>query len=275
MKFIIKLKLNILNKVDIFIKSPARNARIETTDVKLCVRSLFASSLLLIGSFADAESTCYGTLFDGALNGGVQVTQSGPNFEVMRWKNARPRLFLHSGVKKILDDTFAALEVSIPDAKFLIGETGMEHGGTLSGHDTHKNGLSVDLFLPVRDAKDGSRILFINDFRNGYGYKEKFDDINATSEDGRMVIDFEALSEYIYQLNEASKRNGYRIYNVHLTSAFHEKVMAENRGPYIRSNVKLMADPPNRENYNGRHDNHIHVNFDISCMPSFFYKKQN
>lgn len=213
------------------------------------------------------KSTCYGNWADGALEGGVQVTPSGNNFEIVRYKNAPSRTFVHSGVKKTLDDTFSALDTALPDAKFLIGETGLEHGGILSGHHTHRNGLSVDLFVPVRDATDNSLMLFTNDSRNTYGYKERFDDNTGISGSGRMLIDFEVLAEYLFQLNEAAKRNDLQIHRVILTTAFQSKLMDTKRGPYIRSNLKLWNDPGDR------HDNHMHVDFNIDCRAMFRYQK--
>lgn len=204
-------------------------------------------------------SICYGTPADGSLQGGVQIPLEGPNFEVIRWKDAPPRLSVHSTVKRILEDALRAMETAKPGTSFLIGETGLERGGTLSGHKTHRNGTSADLFVPVRDASDGTPMLFTNDFRNGYGYKERFDAQGAAA--GRMRIDFETLAEYIFQLHTAAKNHGAGIQRVILIKDYQEKLKRTARGAYISSNVRFFDDPADR------HDNHIHVDFAVACQP--------
>jgi penicillin-insensitive murein endopeptidase len=210
------------------------------------------------GSKVWAQSICYGTPANGAVEGAVRLVESGANFERYRWKEGEKRTFVHSAVKSVLEDAFDALDKALPDVKFLIGETGLEGGGLLSGHVTHRNGTSVDLFVPVRDASDNSPILFPNDYRNGYGYKVRFD-TSGKSSDGKLVIDFAALAEYIYQITESSKKMGHGVQRFILVREFQLKLFDTPRASYLRWNVRFFDDP------NDRHDNHLHVDFDVAC----------
>lgn len=210
-------------------------------------------------------STCYGDTDNGAVEGAVQFPEEGTNFERYRWKQGAKRVYLHSAVVKILEDAYLQLEKTAPDTRWVIGETGLESGGPFPPHKTHQNGTSADLMVPVKDVRDGSRIPFPNDFRNGYGYKVSFDS-QGLSTDGKLQIDFDALAEYIHQLADAAKRQGYGLVRVILAVDLQWKLTATDRGTGIRWKVRLIGDPE-------RHDNHIHVDFDIPCKSMRDYKK--
>ena len=50
-----------------------------------------------------------------------------------------------------LQATEAELERTQPGVKFVYGETGWPDGGPMPPHRTHRNGMSVDFMVPVRD----------------------------------------------------------------------------------------------------------------------------
>jgi murein endopeptidase len=227
-------------------------------------RLLIAALMLSTG--AQSKSVCYGTWGNGAIEGSVQVT-AGANFEIVRYRSAPTKMYAHESVKRTLEDAFAKLAGTLPDVTFLIGEIGLQDGGKIPFHYTHQNGLSVDLFPPVR-GPDGSFRLFTNDSRNGYGYKEEFTDdgVSTGQATPQLTIDFEAFGEYIYQLNEAATRSGIGIHRVILIKAFQQRLLTTSRGDYLRQKVNFWDDPGNR------HDDHFHVDFEADCRMLFWYK---
>jgi penicillin-insensitive murein endopeptidase len=222
----------------------------------LTIQALLPASLAAQPNEPSA-SKCYGSPASGALEGAVRLPDEGDNFEVYRWREGKARLYVHSDVAVILKTAFEQFHRSAPDVRFVVGETGFQGGGPLPGHVTHQNGTSVDLFVPVRELPANDLVLFPNDFRNGYGYKVRFDQFGAST-DGRFQVDFEILGEYIYQLKVAASNVGRGIDRVVLTRDFQLRLGETKRWTDIRW-VRYFDDP------NDRHDNHVHVDFDIPC----------
>jgi len=216
-------------------------------------------ALAWVSSAMAEESQCYGAINNGRIEGAVQFPAKGPNFEVIGWSGAPRRTFVHSAVKKILVEAYAATAEAIPDSIFLVGETGLAGGGPITNHHTHQRGTSVDLFVPAKNA-EGRRVLIPNNLENGFGYRARFDS-DGRSSDGAVVIDFESLGELIYQLNEAAKKNGYGLDRVILVRELQRRLFDTKHGSYLRWKVNFWDDP------GARHDNHIHVDFDIPCKP--------
>jgi penicillin-insensitive murein endopeptidase len=202
------------------------------------------------------ESQCYGVINSGRIEGAVQIPAKGPNFEIIGARSAPSRTFVHTAVRKILVESYAALAATLPDARFLVGETGLENGGPITFHFTHQRGTSVDLFVPVKTL-EGKRALFPSRLENGFGYRVRLDRDGKT-DDGNYVLDAEALAEYIYQLSETAARNGHGIDRVILVREFQAQLLDTRHGAYLRR-LRFWDDP------GARHDNHIHVDFDIPC----------
>lgn len=97
----------------------------------------------------------------------------------------------------------------------------------------------------------------MNDHRNGYGYKTRFD-ASGRSLDDRFQVDFELLAEYIFQLKKAADKLDRGIDRVVLAADFQKKIRETKQWRNIRW-LRFYDDP------NDRHDNHIHVDFDIPC----------
>jgi len=99
------------------------------------------------------ESVSVGTPAKGALKEAVSFPSSGTGFVTYSTLgNLMGRQFVHSRVRDTLLETFAVLDRSAPDRTFVLGETGLKRGGRIRPHRTHQNGLSVDIFMPVRDG---------------------------------------------------------------------------------------------------------------------------
>ncbi len=218
-----------------------------------------ASGLLAAASLcAQAQSQCYGTVSNGRLEGGVRLPTAGPNFSAYSLTAAAiGRTYVHSTVAEIIKDAYATLEKSMPDVAFVYGETGWRSGGRFRPHRTHQNGLSVDLFVPVRDAA-GRSVSIPTAATSRFGYDLEF---NGAGQLGELSIDFSALAAHLHQLDQAARRHGARLALVIVDPVYIPKLLATPSGPQIRQLPFMKGKPW------VRHDEHIHVDFVIPCKP--------
>ncbi len=207
-------------------------------------------------AFELPPSRCLGTIERGRLERGVSLPLGGNNFgaySVAGWGIGRA--YVHSTVRQILLDAYAALESAAPGKVFVYGETGWPEGGRFKPHKTHQNGLSVDLMVPV--LRDGRSVPLPTSWRNRYGYDIEFDR-HGRFEDYR--IDFEALAELIHQLQRAARAQGVGIRRVIFDVPLQSQLWSVARGPELRRDVRFSSVPAWV-----RHDEHIHVDFEIAC----------
>jgi penicillin-insensitive murein endopeptidase len=218
-------------------------------------------AILLLGSAANATpppSTCYGTPESGRLKHGVILPRDGANFEAyssVGWLAGRT--YVHSKVHKVLLQAFGALETSAPGKVFVYGETGWAAGGQIRPHKTHRNGTSVDLMVPV--LRKGQSVPLPSSALNRYGYDLEFDDLGVQ---GDYRIDWEALGQWIYEIDTAARGNGIGIRRIIFEVPLQKHLFASTRGDYLKQNVVFSTRPAWV-----RHDEHIHIDFAVSCLP--------
>jgi penicillin-insensitive murein DD-endopeptidase len=218
---------------------------------------LAACAALSAASAQAADSQCYGTVSQGRLTGGVQLPSSGANFAAYSaLGTVAGRTYVHAKVADILAASYAALQSSSPDASYVYGETGWQLGGQFKPHRTHQNGLSVDFFVPVRNAA-GQAVALPTSVANRLGYDIEF---NAQGQFGDYRIDFAALADHLRQLHLAAKARGAGIALVIIEPAFLPKLFATPSGAYLQKNLSFMKAKPWV-----RHDEHYHVDFAIAC----------
>jgi penicillin-insensitive murein endopeptidase len=206
---------------------------------------------------AAAESRCFGTVGNGRIEGSVKLPLSGANFSAYSRPAATTgRTHVHSKVAAILEASYRALAVSSPGIVYVYGETGWPSGGRFRPHRTHQNGLSVDFFVPVRDAKRNSVPLPTSTL-NRLGYDVEF---NSAARYGEYTIDFEALAEHLYQLDVAARSLGSGLALVIFDHQYLPRLFATTRGEYLKQNLPFMKGKPWV-----RHDEHYHVDFAIPC----------
>ncbi|WP_426101124.1 penicillin-insensitive murein endopeptidase [Massilia sp. TSP1-1-2] len=206
-----------------------------------------------------AASQCYGRPGKGRLEGGVQLPLEGDNFSAYSTVAAGAgRTYLHATSAAIVVDAYARLNAGSPANRYVYGETGLASGGLFKPHRTHQNGLSIDFFVPVRDARDVS-VALPTQGKARFGYDIEFDR-NARYQ--QLRIDFPALAEHLYQLDAAARAHGARIANVILAREFLAMLWASPRGPWVKKNIPFMVAKPWV-----RHDEHYHVDFSLPCQP--------
>ena len=221
--------------------------------------SILILTILCIAVHAQEPSVCYGTTSNGRLDNGWKLPASGPNFST-HWTVGRlaGRSYVHSAVYPVVLDAYAELEQSLPDRVFVYGETGWKDGGQFRPHKTHRNGLSVDFMVPVLDANDQS-VELPSSVLNKWGYELEFDAEGKTED---LTIDFVAIAEHIYQLHVAAREHGIGIWRVIFDPKLQPYLHVSPRWPYLKENVHFSTKPSWV-----RHDEHFHVDFDVSCRP--------
>lgn len=223
------------------------------------MRWLAALALLVAGSAAAAPSQCYGTVSKGRLEGGVRLPLYGANFTAYSEQAAGAgRTFVHAKTADILLAAYEGVRRGMPDVRFVYGETGLAAGGRFQPHRTHQNGLSVDFFVPVRDAA-GKSVPLPTPAEQRFGYAIEFD---ARGVHGSYRVDFVALAEHLYQLDIAARAHGAPIRQVIIEPSFMPQLLATPRGKYLAREVNFMKGKPW-----WRHDEHYHIDFSSGCRP--------
>ena len=230
---------------------------------RLAVKRVALALAALCGVATSAHGAelaqCYGTVSNGKLEGAVKLPLAGPNFAAYsKLAAAAGRTYLHPTVASVVLSTYAALDLSLPRARFVYGETGFPEGGRFKPHKTHQNGTSVDFFVPVKNVH-GTPTILPSSWSNKFGYEIEFD------AKGRFLsyqIDFDAYAEHLVQLHRNALAQGAPITLVIVDPAYLPLLFATSRGAYLRKHLPFMRTKPWV-----RHDEHFHADFSVPCKP--------
>ena len=203
------------------------------------------------------ESTCYGTPSNGHLQDGVQIQESGANFSPYSSLGVTlGRTYVHSKVASAVAAAYKQLETLAPGKRYVYAESGWRKGGRIKPHRTHQNGLAVDFLVPVLDST-GRSVPLPTSVVNKFGYGIEFD--SKAQYDG-LIIDFDAIAQHLYALDQATRANGIGISRVIFEKKFIPKLYSTTRGNFVKSAIPFMQGEPWI-----RHDEHYHVDFAIPC----------
>ena len=220
---------------------------------------VFSALVLAASPLLAANSKCFGTVSRGRLEGGVALPRSGPNFSSYSQVGVSlGRTHVHAEVAEIVADAYAELAKQAPEVHYVYGESGWPSGGRFRPHRSHQNGLSVDFFVPVRDAQGRSTPL-PTAVGDKFGYDIEFD-AQARWQDYR--IDFNALAEHLYQLHRAAAARGLGLTQVIFDKPYVPRLFATPRGAWLEQHITFMKGKPWV-----RHDEHYHVDFAVPCKP--------
>jgi penicillin-insensitive murein endopeptidase len=210
-------------------------------------------------SASAADSQCFGSVSNGRIEGSVALPTDGANFTpYSRLGVTLGRTHVHAKVAKIVAEAYAALARQSPEVHYVYGETGWPSGGRFRPHRSHQNGLSVDFFVPVRNAA-GMSVPLPTGVGHKFGYDIEFD-ADARWSDYR--IDFVALAEHLHQLQLAAAARGLGIAQVIFDTPYLQRLFATPRGAELQR-LSFMKGKPWV-----RHDEHYHVDFAIPCKPA-------
>jgi penicillin-insensitive murein DD-endopeptidase len=208
-----------------------------------------------------SESTCFGTVAKGRLEGGVAIPSNGSNFSSFSAvAEIVGRTYVHSKVRDVIVTAYEALKTATPAKVFVYGETGWKSGGRFRPHRTHQNGLSVDFMVPVLD-RAGHSVPLPTSPLNRFGYDIEFD---ASGHYEDLVIDFGAVAEHLYQLDVAARARGIGLALVIFDQGYLPRLFATPRGSYLKDHLNFMRHKPWV-----RHDEHYHVDFAVTCKPLY------
>lgn len=156
----------------------------------------------------------------------------------------------------VIDSVVAAysdLSKSHPKTKFLYGEIGFPDGGQFRPHKTHREGLSVDLMVPLK----GGKVIKTNAL-NRYGYDVEF---NKSGRGVQGDIDFAGLNALVVALGKQAKERGGKIRRIFFAPDLQPELQAADAGAL--SGIRF-----NKQQSWVRHDDHIHVDFTFPCEES-------
>ena len=208
---------------------------------------------------SDAPSRSVGTTGEGRLEHGKRLPSSGPGFRTYsRFGSLIGRTAVHGRVRDAMLDAYAAFHAEHPETTLLYGETGWPGGGRFRPHVTHQNGLSVDFMTPVRRGRE--RATLPTGLLHGFGYATDFDaDGNGIGRIDHLRIDFDALASHLYHLDRAARANGLRIRRVILAPDLQDDLTATEMGRRYAGRLAFSRKPSWV-----RHDDHYHVDFELS-----------
>ena len=205
----------------------------------------------------ETVSQCYGSTSNGRLVGGVQLPNTGKNFESYNWIGSiLGRTYVHSKVKQVIVDSYHRIKTISPNKVYKYAETGFKNGGVFKPHKTHQNGLSVDFMVPVLNPENKSVHLPTN-VTNKFGYEIEFNDKGVFKE---YRIDYESMAAHIVELHKNAIKNGFDIWRVIFDPKLQPFLFKTKYKEYLKSNIQFSTKPAWV-----RHDEHYHVDFDIEC----------
>lgn len=207
--------------------------------------------LLKFESPSNSESI--GTPQDGRLVNGKRLPSSGDNFEsYSRLGSFIGRTSVHADVRKAVVQAYGTVLTSMPDVRFVYGETGWPSGGEFSPHRTHQNGMSVDFMVPVRLS--GESVPLPHSPLEKFGYDIEFNDLGRCDD---YVIDFDAMGEHLLALDQAARKQKLKIVRVIFDPALQRELKKSEQGRRAMRKLKFSDKPAWV-----RHDEHYHVDFD-------------
>jgi penicillin-insensitive murein endopeptidase len=202
---------------------------------------------------SDAPSRSVGTPSWGTLENGKRLPTFGVNFlAYSRICTLLGRNSVHSVIRDVVLEAYTNLEETDPELIFVYGETGWPSGGSFPPHITHKNGLSVDFMVPVRDGH-GNSVPLPTSIWTHFGYDLEFD---ANGSLGDLQIDFEAIAKHLDALHQAASAHGLWIDIVILTPEFLPLLWNTPTGRSLQGKFPFWRKPAKV-----RHDEHYHINF--------------
>jgi penicillin-insensitive murein endopeptidase len=216
------------------------------------------AALVTLALGTAAESVSRGTPASGSLENGVSFPARGAGFVTYsRLGYLLGRQYVHSRVRDALVATFASLQAAQPRRVFVLGETGLAKGGPFPPHRTHQNGLSVDVFMPVRD-RNGQPAPMPTAPWNKFGYALEFD---ARGRGDQLDVDFPSVAELLVELDRQASRHGLAIERVIVAPEYVPRVLSSGAGGIEKLSSRMMRTPAWV-----RHDEHVHVDFRLAAQ---------
>lgn len=203
---------------------------------------------------SDAPSQSIGQTNDGRLVNGKRLPSSGPGFATYsRFGSLLGRTAIHHRVRDAMLDSYTAFHEAHPDVTLIYGETGWPSGGRFRPHRTHQSGVSVDFMVPV--LRGGKPNELPTGLLDKFGYGVDFDDDGVN---GDLAIDFDAIADHLFYLDQAAEAHGLAIRRVIFAPSLQDELASAERG-VITQRLRFSRNPSWV-----RHDDHYHVDFEVT-----------
>ena len=205
------------------------------------------------------SSRSIGSVSNGSLENGKLMSFKGPNFSYFDTTSyVQNRAFLNDKVKKSVLETYAVLNIEVPNRHFTIMECSNKHGGKIFPHRTHQNGLSIDFMVPL--IKNNQAYYHL-DTLGGQHYLLDFDEKGRYSEDKNVSIDFDLIAKHLLILNEQVSKNKLKINKVILKIELKDELFASKYGQELQKSGIYFAQSLTPM-INSLHDDHYHIDFE-------------
>lgn len=224
---------------------------------------------MLVACDNDQPSRSIGRSDDGKLMNGKRLPFRGENFQFFNFISyIKGNCFLHDKVRKSILEAYKTCETTCPGIQFSTGEGSKKHGGVyVFNHRTHQNGTSIDLQLVFN--KNGKQYDPLS-LLNAYGYGLETDSKGTINQSipvnfypENTSIDFETNARYLLALDDACRKNGIKIRIVIFKVELRQALFATTSGKKLLArHIRFAHVLP--ELVNRAHDDHFHVDFDVS-----------
>ncbi|AUX46635.1 uncharacterized protein SOCE26_081410 [Sorangium cellulosum] len=138
-----------------------------------------------------------------------------------------------------------------------MGEAGWPRGGPFWPHRSHENGLSVDIFVPLRDGAGRPADVPTYPWNQlGYGVE-----LDAAGRRGDRTLDFDDLARLLSALEEKARSKRLRIHRILLAPEYVPLLLASPAGRKLGALSRAILRVP----VWWRHDEHVHIDFAVSA----------
>ena len=204
----------------------------------------------------DAPSRSHGSLTNGRVVDAHPIPPWGEGYTTYSMLgSALGRQYVHGAVRDALLGALAQASHALGGRRFVVAETGWPEGGSFAPHRSHARGTSVDVLVPLRDARDGAPRELLRSPLSLWGYGVELD---ARGRSGALELDAEALATLLCALEE---QRGARPSRVILAPELRAPV---ERAARCRASLSRLW---MRERPWVRHDDHVHVDFAVRTQP--------
>jgi len=208
---------------------------------------------LLAALPTSASSTSIGSPTNGQLEGGVPLPLTGPGF---RYNDRRSRDARYGTVEVVraIARAASAVRADLPGSELLVNDIGLERGGRIAHHGSHRAGRDADiLFFLLGDDGQPTESVGAPIDPEGIGFDYK--DLSVPEDDLRVHFDAVRTWGFVSALLADQESPVQRIFVVeHLRARLLAEAERSGAPPAL---VARFADVSCQPSY--PHDDHLHV----------------
>lgn len=206
----------------------------------------------------DAElSRSIGGPSDGSVEGAIAIPRIGRGF---RFNERRPDE-ARFGTGRMVRALIRAAQIvhDQHQATVTFGDLGLEAGGPIAGHGSHRAGRDVDVLFYLVDA-DGNSIPSVGAFLNPEGAGVDFRDLESPDDDVDVYLDVPRTWAFVEALIQTSEEEGLPLHRAfvveHIRAALLEHAQEVGADEAVIQRFSEITCQPGAP-----HDDHFHFRF--------------